>query len=222
MGQRPARHRQPTAWNRNGCDFFLSAGIQSGQSNIDAAKRAARREARSRRGQATSPGEAGAKLAANLCGAGIIADKAVVSAFWPLEGEIDTRPAMEALHRGGCAVVLPVVRGKNLPLSFRLWRPGDDLVPAAFGTREPRAEMPELEPDVLLVPLLAFDRAGFRLGYGGGFYDRTLLRLRRGGSVFAIGVAFAVQEVPLVPRGPHDQPLDWIVTEAETIRIRAA
>ena len=85
----------------------------------------------------------------------------------------------------------------------------------------PLATQPKLTPRVLIVPLLAFDRAGYRLGYGGGFYDRTLARLRESGAVLAVGVAYAAQEVAEVPRNGSDQPLDWIVTEAESIRMRA-
>ena len=93
------------------------------------------------------------------------------------------------------------------------------MVEETFGTRAPMPDAPEMEPDLLIVPMLAFDRSGFRLGYGGGFYDRTLERLRSMKPVTAVGVAFAGQEVAYVPHDDLDQPLDWIVTEREAIRI---
>ena len=92
------------------------------------------------------------------------------------------------------------------------------MAAGAFGIPAPPPEAAEVVPEVLLVPLLAFDRAGHRVGWGAGFYDRTLETLRAARAIIAIGVAFAVQEVDFVPHGPHDQPLDWIVTEAEAIR----
>ncbi len=141
---------------------------------------------------------------------------AVVSGFWPLEGEIDIRPLLIALHARGHAVVLPVTPKRGLPLSFRLWRPGDAMVAERFGTMRP-AEPPTGEapsPTFLLVPLLAFDRRGGRLGYGAGYYDRTLSLLS---PRFALGCAFAAQEVPEVPMGPHDVRLDAVATERELI-----
>jgi len=104
---------------------------------------------------------------------------------------------------------------------FRAWRPEDPLEPAGFGTRVPLENQPELTPEFLIVPLLAFDRAGYRLGYGGGFFDRSLARLKDMGTTLAVGVAYAAQEVADVPRDSHDQPVDWIVTEAEAIRVAA-
>lgn len=142
---------------------------------------------------------------------------AVVAGFWPLPGEIDPRPLMLALAGRGHALALPVTGGRGTPLSFRLFRFGDPLVAGPFGTREPPAEAPRLEPDWLLVPLLAFDRAGNRLGQGAGYYDATLAALRVRRRVFALGIAFALQEVERVPRDDHDQRLDAIATEAGVI-----
>jgi 5-formyltetrahydrofolate cyclo-ligase len=136
-----------------------------------------------------------------------------------MASEIDPRPLMQALDERGHGLALPVVAGAGQPLVFRAWTPGDPLRPAAFNTREPGPDKAEVTPRVLLVPLLAFDRAGYRLGYGGGFYDRTLAGLRAAGAALAVGLAFAGQEVESVPRDPNDSRLDWIVTEAEAIRI---
>jgi 5-formyltetrahydrofolate cyclo-ligase len=138
---------------------------------------------------------------------------AVVSGFWPIKDEIDIRPLMTHLHGEGCRLALPVVHGRGQRLSFRAWQPGDPLESGVFGTLQPSAGCETLEPDVLLVPLLACDEEGWRLGYGGGFYDRTLEDLRRRRKVTAIGVGFDRQFVPEVPHGADDQRLDWLLTD---------
>ncbi|MBL8699894.1 MAG: 5-formyltetrahydrofolate cyclo-ligase [Alphaproteobacteria bacterium] len=136
-----------------------------------------------------------------------------VSAYWPMGDEFDVRPALQALFSAGWHCALPVVVAREAPLVFRAWQPGDRLVDAGFGTSVPPADAPVLVPRVLLVPLLAFDARGFRLGYGGGYYDRTLASLRRAGDVLAIGIGYAAQEIDHVPREPFDQRLDLIATE---------
>jgi 5-formyltetrahydrofolate cyclo-ligase len=141
----------------------------------------------------------------------------VVSAYWPLGDEIDPRPLMLALHSLGHRLVLPAIRAAGEPLDFRAWQPGEPLVPAGFGTQEPAATVPSVAPSVLLVPLLAFDAAGYRLGYGGGFYDRSLALLHAAGDTLAVGLAYADQQVAAVPRGATDQPLDLVVTERDVI-----
>lgn len=141
---------------------------------------------------------------------------AVVAAYWPRGSELDIRPALRRLAGAGHALALPVVVERDTPLVFRQFRFGDPLV-RGNGADVPVDQAPELEPDVLLVPLLGFDRTGARLGQGAGYYDRTLARLRARRAVRAIGVGFAVQEVPDVPAGPLDQRLDLIVTEAGPI-----
>jgi 5-formyltetrahydrofolate cyclo-ligase len=142
-----------------------------------------------------------------------------VSAYWPLEEEFDPRPLFTELHRRGHPVGLPVVLGRGQPLLFRRWEPGMDLVRGPFRVMTPPEAAPKIVPRLLLVPLLAFDRTGYRLGYGGGFYDRTIAKLRAAGGALAVGVTFAALEVPEVPRDDTDQPLDWIVTERAAIRI---
>ena len=138
---------------------------------------------------------------------------AIVSGFWPIKDEIDIRPLMTHLHGEGCRLALPVVHGRGQRLSFRTWRPGDPLEAGVFGTLQPQASCETLEPDALLVPLLACDAEGWRLGYGGGFYDRTLEDLRKRRKVTAIGVGFDQQLVPDVPHGAEDQRLDWLLTD---------
>jgi 5-formyltetrahydrofolate cyclo-ligase len=127
--------------------------------------------------------------------------------------ELDIRPLMIELINQGCQIALPVVVAKKQPLVFRAWRPGDPLEAGAFGTLQPTARRAVVEPEVLIVPLLAVDEEGWRLGYGGGFYDRTLEALRARKRVAAIGVGFNEQVVPEVPHDPNDQRLDWLLTD---------
>ncbi|SIO56698.1 5-formyltetrahydrofolate cyclo-ligase [Rhodovulum sp. ES.010] len=139
--------------------------------------------------------------------------------YMPMRSETDPLPAMAALAAQG-PVGVPIIERKAAPLAFHLWTPDGALVPGPFGARVP-AEGVAMVPEVLIVPLLAFDRTGARLGYGGGFYDRTLQALRARGPVLAVGYAYAGQEVPRVPVEPTDQLLDAIVTEDEVIRMGA-
>lgn len=142
----------------------------------------------------------------------------VISGFLPIGSEIDTRPLLQKVLAKGIDICLPAVLKRDHPLEFRQWRDGDPLVDEDFGTQAPAPTAKVVLPDVLIVPLLAFDRAGYRLGYGGGFYDRSLEKLRRDKPVLAVGVAFAGQETDSVPRDENDQPLDWIITEREAFQ----
>lgn len=136
----------------------------------------------------------------------------VASAYLPMRTEIDPLPLLAALGAGGASTCLPVVAARAAPLQFRAWSVGDPTEPAGFGTREPAPSLPPVRPDLLLVPLLAFDRTGYRLGYGGGYYDRTLRSLRDRGRVWAIGVAFDEQEIDAVPHLDYDERLDAVAT----------
>jgi 5-formyltetrahydrofolate cyclo-ligase len=142
----------------------------------------------------------------------------IVSVYWPIRSEINTRLLIEALCDRGVAVALPVMSAVREPLVFRSFSPGDDLVKGPFGLSEPSADKPSVDPAVLFAPLAAFDRKGFRMGYGGGIYDATLAALRQRHKVTAVGLAYAVQEADAVPTEPHDEKLDFIITERETIR----
>ncbi len=188
---------------------------------IHDAKSDLRRRAQVRRSEAAAP-DAGPAVRDRLQAALRMPERAVVSGYWPMRGELDPRPVLLALAAAGHELCLPVVAGKGLPLLFRAWAPGDELVSGTFGAEVPAPEAPVLQPSFLLVPLLAFDRRGYRLGYGGGFYDRTLAALRRAGEVTAVGLAFAAQEVEEVPAAATDERLDWIVTEHEALALRAA
>lgn len=194
----------------------------AGGAGLDAQKEALRKSAKRRRAEAASGADAAAArdLRARVLGAMAFPQDCVVSAYWPIGSEIDTRPLMQHLHEAGHALCLPVVTGPGAPLVFRAWQPGDPLEAAGFGTQVPGADKAERSPRVLLVPLLAFDRDGYRLGYGGGFYDRTLAKLRGTQEITAVGIAYGAQEVAAVPRHEGDQRLDWIVTESEAILVQ--
>jgi 5-formyltetrahydrofolate cyclo-ligase len=141
----------------------------------------------------------------------------VVSAFHPIREEPDALALLGALADDGFATALPVVVGRGAHLTFRLWRPGDPTAVGGMGIPEPVETAPAGDPDLLFVPLACFDRRGHRIGYGAGYYDRSLERLRAAKKVHAVGVAYGVCEVPAVPYEAHDQRLDAIVTEQETI-----
>jgi 5-formyltetrahydrofolate cyclo-ligase len=141
---------------------------------------------------------------------------ATVAAYLPIRDEIDPVPAMLALAGLGYAVAVPVIEARGKPLLFRRWAPGVATVPGPFGVPVP-AEGKTVEPDALIVPMLAFDRRGHRLGYGGGFYDRTIAGLRARGEAAAIGFAYADQEMDEVPDSEHDMRLDAIVTETGVV-----
>jgi 5-formyltetrahydrofolate cyclo-ligase len=176
---------------------------------LDEVKAAARKDAFARRKLAFAAGQGDA--AAHL--AAVLAPHAgkVMSGYMPMRTEIDPLPAMAGFAGPVC---VPVVPGKAVALQFRAWRPDCAMEEGAFGARIP-ATGDWLVPQVLVVPLLAWDRRGFRLGYGGGYYDRTLAALRAGGGCLAVGFAFAAQEVDAVPTDETDQRLDGVVTERE-------
>ncbi|MFN4354621.1 5-formyltetrahydrofolate cyclo-ligase [Parvibaculum sp.] len=146
-----------------------------------------------------------------------------VAGYAAIGSEADPSELLRHLDAAGHFCSLPVVEARQAPLVFRRWRPGDLLEPGDHGTRAPSPEAPLCRPEIVLVPLLAFDGAGRRLGYGGGYYDRTLAALRAdGGAVVAVGVAFSAQEAQDLPEDEFDQRLDWIVTEKEARRFGAA
>ncbi|MCL4767890.1 MAG: 5-formyltetrahydrofolate cyclo-ligase [Hyphomicrobiaceae bacterium] len=137
---------------------------------------------------------------------------ATVSGYSPIGQEIDPLPLMQQLAGEGFGLAMPAVQGRCEPLLFRCWQPGDPMSEEKWGIREPLPSAPEAEPEIMLVPLLAFDAGGHRLGYGGGFFDRTLAAARARRAVLAIGLAFDAQEMAAVPRLDFDQRLDWVLT----------
>jgi 5-formyltetrahydrofolate cyclo-ligase len=146
----------------------------------------------------------------------------IVSGFMSLKNEINPLPLMRKLAGQGARLALPVVAGRGKPLIMREWVFGEPLVAGVWGIREPKPEAAVVDPDILLVPLLAFDRAGHRIGYGAGYYDLTLTQLRARNPVIAVGLAFAAQEVAAVPATPRDARLDLVLTEREVLDLRGS
>jgi 5-formyltetrahydrofolate cyclo-ligase len=146
-----------------------------------------------------------------------VAPGTIVSGYMPMKSELDPRPLMRKLADAGARLALPVVIARGVPLVMRAYAFGDALVRGVWGIRVPPPEAPEVEPDIVLAPLLAFDRSGNRLGYGAGYYDMTIAALRANKPVVAVGVAFAAQEVEDVPTTPRDVRLDFVLTEKEVI-----
>jgi len=182
-----------------------------------------RREALARRG-AVAPG-ARVAFSRRLANEGLRLARLwrprAVSAFHTLRDEPDTLQLLSALAAEGFATALPVVVGRESPLTFRLWRPGDPTRLGAMSIAEPLEAAPAVDPDLLFVPLACFDRRGHRIGYGAGYYDRTLAGLRAIKPIHAVGVAYGVCEVVAVPYEAHDQSLDAIVTDQETLLFPA-
>ncbi|MEG9884026.1 MAG: 5-formyltetrahydrofolate cyclo-ligase [Hyphomicrobiales bacterium] len=143
----------------------------------------------------------------------------VVSGFYPFRGEIDSLPLLQTMGDAGWVTCLPVVVARDAALMFKRWRRGEPTRSGCLGTMEPVASAPVVEPDLLLIPLLAFDRFGHRLGYGAGAYDRTVERLRRLRPVVTVGLAYSAQEVACVPNDSEDQRLDRILTENGFIEL---
>ena len=183
---------------------------------LSQAKATLRREAAARRDAAHAADGANAGQALIRQGLDRLArlQPRVISGFCSIRSEIDVRPLMLALATAtGAELALPVVVARGQSLVFRRWQGGMALVPGPFGTTHPAESEAALVPDLVLVPLLAFDRGHHRLGYGASFYDRTLAGLRAAGPVTAVGIAYGAQEVAAVPAGDHDERLDLVLTE---------
>jgi len=146
----------------------------------------------------------------------------IVSGFMPFRSEINPLPLMRRLSAAGARLALPTIQGRGRPLVMRAYAFGDELVRGQWGIREPKAEAPEVAPNILLVPLACFDRLGHRIGYGAGYYDMTIHALRAMKTIIAIGVAFATQEIAQVPATPRDARLDLVLTEREVIDFRGS
>jgi 5-formyltetrahydrofolate cyclo-ligase len=147
---------------------------------------------------------------------------AIVSGYSPIRGEIDPVPLMCTLAAQGAQLALPAITARGKSLVFRAWSPSDRLMLGSLGIPEPSPAAAELVPDIMLVPLAAFDRTGHRIGYGAGHYDVTLAHLRKGKAITAIGLAFAVQEIKAVPMQPHDVALDYVLTEKHAFDFRSS
>ena len=194
----------------------LSASLEAQKANLRAAALAAR--------DALSP-EQRAAAAAAVAGRGLpfpISRGAVVSGYSPIRSEIDPIPLMRTLAAQGAQLALPSITARGQSLAFRAWSANDRLLLGPLGILEPSPAAAEIIPEIMLVPLAAFDRAGHRIGYGAGYYDLTIAALRARQPVVAIGLAFAAQEIAAVPATPHDAPLDLVLTEREVIDLRRA
>lgn len=196
-------------------------GSGADPADLDRAKKQLRRTAKVRRAAAARDNPHARKALARVVFATVDFQPGdAVSGYWPLGDEIDPRPVLEALHERGHPIGLPAMPGQAQPLTFRAWQPGAELQDGGFGTRVPPESAPVIVPRVLLVPMLAFDRVGYRQGYGGGFYDRTLAQLRADqADTLAVGVAYQAQEVDRVPRDRYDQRLDMILTEQGAVAL---
>jgi 5-formyltetrahydrofolate cyclo-ligase len=179
-----------------------------------------RRALRARRRDLASRDPGAAEAAAAALPIHLLPSFTVVAGYHPQGAELDPWPTLRRLAREGARIALPVAIEPDGPLAFRAWAEGQALAPDAAGVAAPTRDAEALLPDLVIAPLLAFDREGYRLGQGGGYYDRTLAALRARGRVYAIGLAHAGQEIDRIPREAHDQPLDAILTETGYHRIR--
>lgn len=182
--------------------------------DLEASKADARMLMRAERA-AVEPRDASLKLIENFPLE--LAKLSPVAGYWPVGGEIDGRPLLAALAKAGRTVCLPRMESRQGPARFIAWRGTEALTADAFGVPSPPATGADLSPRLFLVPLLAFDRAGGRLGQGGGHYDRIISLYRAHGAV-AVGLAYAEQEMDRVPTGPHDAHLDWVITPKDAVR----
>jgi 5-formyltetrahydrofolate cyclo-ligase len=195
----------------------------SGVNLIDEQKALIRRDAVSRRD--AIPAAERAKAAETIATRAFpltITPGTIVSGFSPLKSEINPLPLMRRLADAGAQLALPVVAGRGKPLIMRAFAFGDALASGQWGIREPKSEAGEVAPDILLVPLLAFDSSGHRVGYGAGYYDMTIAKFRAMKRITAVGVAYAAQQIDTVPVTPRDARLDLVLTERDVIDLRGA
>lgn len=179
-----------------------------------------RRRMRARRLRLARAQPDAARLAADRLPVQALGRFAVVSGYHAMGTELDPGPVLLRFAKAGARLALPVAEDRDAPLVFRAWAPGDPQVPDAFGIPAPGPDAEHLLPDLVITPLLAFDRRGHRLGQGAGHYDRTIANLRAVKPVFVLGLAFAGQEVEELPAEPHDERLDAILTETGYIEVR--
>ncbi len=199
-----------------------SSGLIDSEAHLEEQKAQLRTEALARREAVPQADRAdAAKAAAQHFLEGVpLQDGQIVALYWPIRDEIDCKPLLTKLVDSDQPVALPVVLGEDLPLELRLWEDGQPLYPSCFVTLAPAETAPVVTPDIVVIPLLGFDKSGTRLGYGKGYYDRTLAAIGR--KPLLVGYAFAGQELDFIPREAHDLPLDLLVTETGLRRFGAA
>ena len=201
---------------------FSFRSMDHDSSAIADAKAAIRREALARRdGLPADMRAAAAQAIAERPFPIAMAADAIVSGFMPLKSEINPIPLMRKLADAGAQLALPAIAGRGQPLTMRAYSIGQPLASGVWGIREPAPDAREVFPDIVIAPLLAFDRSGHRVGYGAGYYDMTIMGLRARKPVVAVGIAFAAQEIARVPTTARDAPLDLVLTEHEIIDCRA-
>ncbi len=215
-----SRPRRINGQRPRGAVPFFDFLRYSPRMNLSDSKADSRLKARHRRRTAHAEGgqdaargvvEQGLAAVADIRGA---APAGIVAGYLAVGSELDADPLLAALEKRGWSLALPVVKAPRTPLVFRRWRRGQPMDEGSFGIAQPRDDAPDVRPDVVLAPLLAFDDDGYRLGQGGGFYDRTLEKWRAAGHMVPVlGLAFAAQRIDAVPRDQYDQRLDGIVTE---------
>ncbi|HZP77666.1 MAG TPA: 5-formyltetrahydrofolate cyclo-ligase [Pseudolabrys sp.] len=169
------------------------------------------------------PAEMRAVAAETIAARGLpiaVAPGAIVSGFMPMKTEINPLPLLRRLAGDGAKLALPAIAGRGKPLIMRAYALGDELARGQWGIREPKPEAGDVDPDMLIVPLAAFDRTGHRIGYGAGYFDMTISRLRSLKPIVALGIAFAAQQIDAVPAMAHDARLDFVLTEREIIDCR--
>lgn len=189
------------------------------EAEIENRKHALRTEALARRHALTPSERAAHSIDAchHLCELVSAHPNKSVALYWPIRDEIDSKPALVRLVEEGVPILLPAVLGEHLPLQFRLWEPGTPLYEAGFGTLAPPDTAPRPDPEIVVIPLAGFDASGTRLGYGKGFYDRTLAQFKQ--PPLIVGFAFSAQEIEHIPAAPHDVPMQWVVTERGSRKI---
>ena len=194
----------------------LSTSLETQKANLRAAA-LARRDALSSEQRATAAQAVGSR------GLPVeIVPGTVVAGYAPIRSEIDPASLMLNVAAQGMQLALPVIAARDSPLGFRAWAANDKLQRGPLGILEPSPDAAEIVPDIVLVPLAAFDRLGHRIGYGAGHYDRTLQHLRKLKLITAIGVAFAVQEIDVIPAQSHDVALDYVLTETQVLDFRSS
>ncbi|MDA7947224.1 MAG: 5-formyltetrahydrofolate cyclo-ligase [Hyphomicrobiaceae bacterium] len=189
--------------------------------SIDVAKRALREQMYLRRGNLSTRErtEGSAKLAQSGLAFIDLPPGVIIAGYSAIRDELDPARLLASLAGAGHPIALPVTVARGEPLQFRRWTPGAELRPGDFSVPVPGPDAKILVPDILLVPMLAFDRQGYRLGYGAGYYDRTLAALRDQREITAIGLAFDIQQVELVPHDRYDERLDWVLTPSGLLKI---
>jgi 5-formyltetrahydrofolate cyclo-ligase len=191
-------------------------------SSVEAAKAVIRREAQARRDALPPDLRAAAAQAIAARPFPVpVRPGAIVSGFMPVKSEINPLPLMRVLAESGAQLALPAVTGRGQPLIMRAFAFGEALAPGVWGIREPKPDAPEVFPDIVIVPLLAFARSGHRIGYGAGYYDMTIAALRAKKRILAVGIALAAQEITSVPTTPRDARLDLVLTEREILDFQA-